>query len=203
VSSTAVTLSFSERSRKESELAKPFALAITVAWTVMFGRVVVEVAALNVELLKVFWMPMAASAVMGLIYCVYLYFSQRTDEEGEVEFSNPFELGPAVKFGLIYALILLISKAAQMYLPTAGVYLASIVAGLTDVDAITLSMAELSSTGDLGLSTAARAIVLAAMSNTVVKGGIVLSGGSPALRKALLPGFVAMLVAGIGVAFLF
>jgi uncharacterized membrane protein (DUF4010 family) len=202
VSSTAVTLSFSERSRKESELAKPFALAITVAWTVMFGRVVVEVAALNVELLKVFWMPMAASAAVGLIYCVYLYFSQRTDEEGEVKFSNPFELGPAVKFGLIYALILLISKAAQMYLPTAGVYLASIIAGLTDVDAITLSMAELSSTGGLGLSTAARAIVLAAMSNTVVKGGIVLSGGSPALRKALLPGFLAILIAGIGVAFI-
>jgi len=202
VSSTAVTLSFSERSQKESELAKPFALAITVAWTVMFSRVVVEVAALNVELLKVFWMPMAASAAVGLVYCAYLYFSQRTDEEGEVDFSNPFELGPAVKFGLIYAVILLISKAAQMYLPTAGVYLASVVAGLTDVDAITLSMAELSSTGGLDLGTAARAIVLAAMSNTVVKGGIVLSSGSSALRKALLPGFVAMLVFGTGAAFL-
>jgi uncharacterized membrane protein (DUF4010 family) len=153
-------------------------------------------------LLQVFWMPMAASAAVGLIYCVYLYFSQRTNEEGEVSFSNPFELGPAVRFGLIYAAILVISKAAQMYLPTAGIYLASIIAGLTDVDAITLSMAELSNAGSLDLSTAARAIVLAAMSNTIVKGGIVLSGGSPALRKALLPGFVAILVAGITVAFL-
>ncbi len=202
VSSTAVTLSFSERSQKETELARPFALAITMAWTVMFARVVVEVAALNVELLRVFWIPMAASAAVGLIYVVYLYFSQRTDEEGEVKFSNPFELGPAVKFGLIYAVILLISKAAQMYLPTAGVYLASIVAGLTDVDAITLSMAELSSTGGLDLSTASRAIVLAAMSNTVVKGGIVLTGGAPALRKALLPGFAAMLIVGVGATFL-
>ncbi|MBN1579266.1 MAG: MgtC/SapB family protein [Anaerolineae bacterium] len=202
VSSTAVTLSFSERSQKETALAKPFALAITVAWTVMFSRVVVEVAVLNTELLGIFWMPMAASAAVGLIYCGYLYFSQRTDEEGDVSFSNPFELGPAVKFGLIYAAILLISKAAQMYLPTAGVYLASIVAGLTDVDAITLSMAELSSTGGLDLTTAARAIVLAAMSNTVVKGGIVLSSGAPALRKALLPGLIAMLVAGVGVTFL-
>jgi uncharacterized membrane protein (DUF4010 family) len=119
-----------------------------------------------------------------------------------VRFSNPFELGPAVKFGLLYAAILMISKAAQMYLPTAGVYLASIVAGLTDVDAITLSMAELSSTGGLEQGIAARAIVLAAMSNTVVKGGIVLSSGSRALRKSMLPGFVAMLVSGIGVAFL-
>ena len=203
VSSTAVTLSFSERSQKETELAKPFALAITVAWTVMFARVVVVVAALNVALLRVFWMPMAASAAVGLGYSAYLYFTQRAgEEEGEMNFSNPFELGPAIKFGLIYAVILLVSKAAQMYLPTAGIYLASIVAGLTDVDAITLSMAELSNTGGMDLSTAARAIVLAAMSNTVVKGGIVLSSGSRALRRALLPGFVAMLVIGIGVAFL-
>ncbi|MEE8389525.1 MAG: MgtC/SapB family protein [Anaerolineae bacterium] len=202
VSSTAVTLSFSERSQKEIELAKPFALAIMVAWTVMFSRVVVVVAVLNIDLLKVFWMPMAASAAVGLAYGAYLYFSQRTDEEGGVDFSNPFELGPAVKFGLIYGAILLISKAAQMYLPAAGIYLASVVAGLTDVDAITLSMAELSSTGGLDMSTAARAIVLAAMSNTVVKGGIVMSSGSFALRKALLPGFVLMLVTGIGVSFL-
>jgi uncharacterized membrane protein (DUF4010 family) len=203
VSSTAVTLSFSQRSQRETELAKPFALAITVAWTVMFSRVVVEVAALNVALLRVLWLPMAASAVVGLAYCIYLYFSQRTDEEGGVDFSNPFELGPAVKFGLLYAVILLVSKAAQMYLGNTGVYLSSILSGLADVDAITLSMAELSrAAGGLTLSTAARAIVLAAMSNTAVKGGIVLTGGSPALRRALLPGFVLMLVTGIGVAFL-
>ena len=203
VSSTAVTLSFSQRSQDEPELAKPFALAIMVAWTVMFSRVLVEVAALNAALLSTLWLPVAASAAVGLAYCVYLYLSQRTDEKGDVDFSNPFELGPAIKFGLIYGLILLISKAAQMYLGSTGLYLSSIVAGLTDVDAITLSVAELSRAGGgLSLSTGARAIVLAAMSNTAVKGGIVLSSGSPALRKALWPGFVLMLVAGIGVAFL-
>jgi uncharacterized membrane protein (DUF4010 family) len=203
VSSTAVTLSFSQRSQEDSDLAKPFALAITVAWTMMFSRVLVEVAALNIRLLRVLWVPMAAAGVVGLAYCVYLYFSQRTDQEGDVALSNPFELGPAVKFGLIYAAILLFSKAAQTYLGDTGIYLSSVVAGLTDVDAITLSMAELSqATGSVGLSTAARAIVLAAMSNTVVKGGIVLTSGAPALRRALLPGFILILVTAISVAFL-
>ena len=96
-------------SRRDAELfgaqserdltGQPLALAITVAWTVMFSRVVVKVAAPNVDLLKILWMPMAASAAVGLVYCVYLHLAQRTDEEGEVSFSNPFELGPAVKFG--------------------------------------------------------------------------------------------------------
>ena len=203
VSSTAVTLSFSQRSQRETELARPFALAITVAWTVMFSRVLVEVAALNRALLRLLWLPVASAGAAGLAYCAYLYLSQRTDEEGEVAFSNPFELGPAVKFGLLYAFILLVSKAAQMYLGNTGVYLSSVVAGLADVDAITLSMAELSrAAGGLDLVTAKRAIVLAAMSNTVVKGGIVLTSGSPALRRALWPAFLLMLVTGIGVAFL-
>lgn len=202
-SSTAVTLSFAERSQREMELAKPFALAVTIAWTMMFPRVIVEVAALNPALLRLLWLPMAAAALVGLAYCVYLYLSQRTREEGDVVFSNPFELGPAVKFGLLYAVILLISKAAQTYLGNPGVYLSSILAGMADVDAVTLSMAELSrAAGGVDLITAERAIVLAAMSNTVVKGGIVLTSGSPALRRAILPGFVLMLVTGIGVAFL-
>jgi uncharacterized membrane protein (DUF4010 family) len=145
---------------------------------------------------------MAAAALVGLAYCVYLYLSQRTREEGDVVFSNPFELGPAVKFGLLYAVILLVSKAAQTYLGDPGVYLSSILAGMADVDAVTLSMAELSrAPGGVDLITAERAIVLAAMSNTVVKGGIVLTSGSPALRRAVLPGFLLMLVTGIGVAF--
>ncbi len=165
VSSTAVTLSFSQRSHKEAALSKPFALAITVSWTVMFLRVVVEVAVLNRKLLQILWLPLAIVAVVGLAYCVYLYFSQRVTEKGEVSFSNPFELGPAVQFGLLYALILVISQAAQQYLGDTGLYVSSIAAGLTDVDAITLSMAELSQSADgVSLDTAAQASVPAVMS---------------------------------------
>jgi uncharacterized membrane protein (DUF4010 family) len=202
VSSTAVTLSFSERSNREPQLAKPFALAITVAWTVMFGRILVEVGVINNLLLGEIWLPIVAAGVVGLLYCIYLYFSQRTTEKGDVEFSNPFDLKSAIKFGLLYGLVLLISRAAQMYLGNTGIYLSSIVSGTADVDAIALSMAELSKTGGLDLDTAANAVVLAAMSNTVVKGGIAIFGGSIALRKPLLPAIVLMLIAGLGLAFL-
>lgn len=202
-SSTAVTLSFARRSQEE-ELAKPFALAITVAWAVMFARVLVEVAALNAALLKELWPPMVAAGAVGLAYCAYLYFSQRPDQEGGVEVSNPFELGPAIKFGLIYGAILLVSKVAQVYLGDTGIYLSSAVSGAADVDAITLSMAELSqaSNGSVSQDTAARAIMLATMSNTVVKGGIVLWSGSPSLRRVILPGLLLILVIGTGTAFL-
>ncbi len=70
------------------------------------------------------------------------------------------------------------------------------------MDAITLSMAELSQSADgVSLDTAARAIVLAVMSNTVVKGGIVLASGGVILRRVLLPGLALMLITGIGMVF--
>jgi len=202
-SSTAVTLSFAERSHTDTDLDRPFGLAIIIAWTTMFPRVLVEVAALNAALLGRLVLPMVAAGLVGAAYAAYLYFSQRTETQEEVAFSNPFELAPALKFGLLYAVILLVSRAAQIYLGDPGIYISSIVGGLADADAITLSMAELSSgAGGLDQGTAARAIVLAAMSNTAAKGGIVLASGTKALRKALLPGFVMMLVVGLGTTFL-
>jgi uncharacterized membrane protein (DUF4010 family) len=202
VSSTAVTLSFSQRSQKESHLARPFTLAITVASTVMFIRVVFEAFVLNPVLARVLLIPMLAAGAVGLASCVYLWFAERTSEKGEVSVHNPFELGPAIKFGLLYAAILLVSKAAQVYLGDAGVYLSSIVAGLTDVDAITLSMSRLAGEATIPQVTAARAIVLAAMSNTAVKAGIVAAVGTNSLRRHVLPIFTLILITGVVVAFL-
>lgn len=202
-SSTAVTLSFSERSNREPDLSKPFVLAITLAWTVMFARVLIEVSVVNPALLGQVWLPITLAGLVGLLYGGYLFFSQRSAEKGDVKFSNPFDLMTAIKFGLLYALVLLISRAAQMYLGETGLYLSSIISGLADVDAITLSMAELSRTGVLGMDQAALAIVLATMSNTLVKGGIAIIAGSSALRKSIIPAVVMILVVGLVSAILF
>jgi len=203
VSSTAVTLSFSQRSKSRGPLAGAFAVAITVAWTTMFVRVVVEVAVVNRGLLEQVWVPMAAAAVAGLACAAVLLFRRSSSDEGEMDFSNPFELGPALRFGALYAVILLVSRVAQTQFGDGGVYVSSVLAGLTDVDAITLSMAELSRPGgEVEVEVASRAVTLAAMSNTVVKAGIVFSTGSPQLKKAVLPGFLLMLGAGLGASFL-
>jgi uncharacterized membrane protein (DUF4010 family) len=204
VSSTAVTLSFSERSQDHPHLARPFVQAIVLAWTVMFGRVIVEIAVLNQALLSLVWIPLAAAMAAGLAFCGLYYFAQRTTEESDVQLSNPFELSTAIKFGILYAVVLLVAKVAQYYFQDAGVYAASAVAGLTDVDAITLSMAELAGAqGGVALPTAAGAVVLAVISNTIVKGGIALSVGSKTLRRTLLPPFAVMLITAAVIAILF
>lgn len=202
-SSTAVTLSFTNKSKTDEEFSKPFAIAITVAWTVMFSRVIVEVAAVNLPLARQIFIPVLVPIGAGLAYCAYLFFRQKPDKETDVTFHNPFELGPAVTFGLVFVFILFLSKAAHVYLGDAGIYLSSIVAGLADVDAIALSVADLSR-GETGsaLQTAGRAVMLAAVSNTFFKGCLVLFMGAASLRRAILPGFCLMLVTGAAAAFM-
>jgi len=102
---------------------------------------------------------------------------------------------------VLYAVILVVSNWAQAYFGDAGVYLSSVVAGLADVDAITLSMARLHESGDLGAATATHAIVIAAAANTVLKGGIVALTGTRGLRRAVLLGLL-LIVGASGVALL-
>jgi uncharacterized membrane protein (DUF4010 family) len=196
-SSTATTLSFSERSHQNEQLGKPFALAVSLAWTVMFVRILVEVGAVYRPLLAVLWLPISAAGAAALAYGIFLYFGPRAMDDQDVRVTNPFELRPAFTFGLLYAVILVVARTAQLYLGETGLFLSSIVSGLADVDAITLSVAELSRTGELDQHVASQAIVLAAMSNTISKGAIVVITGSSTLRRAILPGVLLILATGL------
>jgi len=203
VSSTAITLSFTQRSRDHTSLAKPFALAITVAWTMMFARLLVEAAVLNGQLLSALWVPIGGAGGAGLVYCGYLLFFAREKGGGEeIELKAPFELGPALKFAVAYAAILVVSRGAQMLLGDPGVYVSAAISGIADVDAITLSLARMAGAGTVEIGIAAKAIVLAAMVNTSVKGGIVLILGAASLRKSILPAIALILAAGLSLVFL-
>jgi uncharacterized membrane protein (DUF4010 family) len=106
-----------------------------------------------------------------------------------------------VRFALFFAVILLIVAAVRKYLPPSSVYFVAGIAGLTDVDAITLSMARMAQEGG-GEELAARAITIAAVSNTLIKGGMVVGLGSRDLAKRVGPAALIILVAGLVAAFM-
>lgn len=89
-----------------------------------------------------------------------------------------------------------------MLLGNAGVYFSTALSGIADVDAITLSLARMAGAGTVEVGTAAKAIVLAAMVNTTVKGGIVLALDAVSLRKSILPAIALILAVGLSLAFL-
>jgi len=192
VSSTAVTLGFSQRSRREPELAAPLALGILLAWTTMFFRLLLAVAVVNLALAARLLPAMGLLGLLSLLACAWLW--RRRGAGGRTSVrpgSNPFELGQAVKFGLLFGVVSLVARAAQSAFGTSGLYAAGFLAGLTDVDAISLSMADLARSDPASSVVAARTVLLAALSNTLVKCGLAVGLGAPALRRTLLgPGLL-------------
>lgn len=208
VSSTAVTLGFSRRSQNEPQLAGLFSIAIIAASMIMFARVLVVVGAVNLSLLPAVAVPAGAGLAAGLIGIAYIWFryGRRTvpalADSDYTKGANPLELGPAIKFGLLFGVVLFVAAAAQKYFGDVGLYVSSILAGLTDVDAITLSLCQLA--GDtIDYSVAARGIIMAVAANTIVKAGMVATLAAGALRRQTIPVFSFMLVVTLIAAFAF
>ena len=203
VSSTAVTLSFAQRSRTEPSLAPVLALAILLAWTVMFFRVVVEVGVVNLSLAKDLALGMVLMGAVSLGISFFLWRRGRSKEKAEVETGhNPFELGEAIKFGGLFAVVIFIASAAQTYFGNTGLYLAGALAGLTDVDAIALSMANLALQDPGNSGPAARTVVIAVISNTMVKCGMAIWLGAPSMRRTMIPITGALAASGVAAALL-
>lgn len=199
VSSTAVTLAASARAKQTPDLAGLAALAVIVASTIMFVRILVTVFIVERALFTPLLPPLAAMAVVGLAICAFFYVRQQKDTSTgtTVELTNPFELSSAVKFAVFFVVILVVSRWATETFGESGTYVTGALAGLTDVDAITLSMANLVKSGTLDVKVAERTIVLAACSNTLVKGGMsmVLAGG--AFGRRVLAAFGLVLATGL------
>jgi uncharacterized membrane protein (DUF4010 family) len=197
VSSTAVTLGFSQRSRQHPAQAEALALGILVAWTVMFVRVPILIALVAPALAAGLVPGMAVLAAPGLALCAVLWQRQRAAAKASVSAGqNPFELGQAIRFGALFGVVTFAAKAAEVYLGSSGLYLAGALGGLTDVDAIARSMANLAGADGTSLPVAARTVVIAVVANTLLKGGLAAGLGAPPLRRVMLPATVAILAAG-------
>lgn len=204
VSSTAVTLSFAKRSKDKGAPQDALAAGILLAWVVMVARILVLVAAVHSPMLRDVALPIGIIGVLTLAAAVF-YLRRTVGKEKHqadgVPLRNPFSLTSAMRFALFFAAILLLVALVQRYMPPQGLYLVAGLAGLTDVDAITLSMARLARDGG-GLGIAAGAVAIAAVTNTVVKAGLVVALGSRDLARRIVPAALVILVAGLVSAFL-
>ena len=197
ISSMAVTLGFSQRSRQPGEDARTLARGLLIAWTVMFFRVIIMSWVINAALGLRLAISLGLLCIVSLGACYWLWHGRQPERVKVEAGHNPFELDQAIKFGLLFGVVVFIAKAAQVYLGEAGLYLAAGVAGLTDVDAITLAMADLTKLDESNINISARAIVIAVIANTLVKSSMAASLGSPELRRVTLPISGGLFVAGI------
>jgi uncharacterized membrane protein (DUF4010 family) len=169
----------------------------------MFARVITEVLVVNRALITSVLTPFGAMEVVAGVFA-WLYLRRNATAQSDaasvghkVGVKNPFSLTAAAKFAAFFAAVLLMVKVVQQNLPAESMYVVAALAGLTDVDAIALSMAESAKTSDASL--AVNAIIVAALTNTLVKCGMVMTLGAPALKAPVVVATAAILAAGVGV----
>ncbi len=210
VSSTATTLAFSRQSRDldSAEAAKTLVSGTLLAWAVMFVRILVVSFAVVPPLLPRLAPSMLAMALTTIAIAAALHWRDRVatrkkaEPSADLAITTPFSLTQAAKFGVLYAAILLIVKiVSDVWAGGAGLLIVAAVAGSTDVDAITLSMSQYARDGGAA-SVAASAMVIAAISNTVVKGAMAMAIGSAEYRRRLVVAMAIICVVGIAAAIL-
>jgi uncharacterized membrane protein (DUF4010 family) len=179
-SSTATTLALA---RTADRLAPgPLAMALLAAWTVMGGRVLVEVGLTDPSLLpRVAW-PIGGLA-LGFVIAAFVFgFGvDRRNDGATVPLTNPFSLLSAARFAALFGLVQLTAAILRDLAGHNALYAVAAIAGTTDVDAITLTLAGLSGRDPEQATLAVRGITIAVVTNTVVKAGLVAALGSRAV----------------------
>jgi uncharacterized membrane protein (DUF4010 family) len=178
ISSTATTVSTARLVAARPETSAVAATIIMFASAVVFARLVLELAVAAPLQFRGMAGPVGVmfGVFAALAVGVWLWGRKRHAELPEQE--NPANMKSALVFGLLYAFVLLAVAAAKDRFGTSGLYTVAAISGLTDVDAITLSTAQLVNTDALDVTTGWRVVLVAAASNLVFKAGMVAALGN-------------------------
>ncbi len=199
VSSTATTISYAKRTRAEAAHGRMAALVIVIASSVSFVRVLIEIFLVAPQQFIILAPPILVMMSVGVLVAVVTWLRVQREPVEPPAPKNPTQWRSAVVFAVLYAGVLMALAAAKAYLGGQGLYGIAIVSGLTDMDAITLSisrMVRLGANGGLATSDAWRLIVVASLGNLVFKWLMAAAAGGPALRRHLALLFAAPFAAG-------
>jgi uncharacterized membrane protein (DUF4010 family) len=202
ISSTATTVSFSRRSAQFPEASGIATLIIMVASTVVFLRVLIIIGTVEPRLMVQAGGPIGTMLVLMATLALIFWRTSKRESAELPEQGNPSELRTALIFAALYALILLAVAAAKARFGAKGLYVVSILSGLTDMDAITLSISEMVQRKEVSPGIGWRLVMTAALSNLIFKTGVVAFLGSRRLLARVCILFGISLAAGGALIFL-
>lgn len=194
ISSTNVTFTFARLSRRESALSRPLAVGTIGACTVLFPRVFVATCVLNLTVAWALLPYLAVPFAMGVIALV-LWWRGRADVPAPVAPpSNPLQIRPALEMAALFQIVLFAVDGARRFFGESGLLLSGAVLGLTDVDALTISMSRTPAAG-IAPAVAAEAIAIGILANCLLKLGLAVTYGTPPFRRLAGTALAAMAVA--------
>ncbi len=195
-SSTAIAFSFARFGKDSPKLGRYLAAGAAAASTIMFLRMLV-IASVVSPALALALAPIVAIIVVAAGAGVAVLWRDSRAAAGETPtLETSFHLGVPLRFGLFLVAVMVFADAATAWFGARGLYLVAGFAGLTDVDAITLSVASDVNTG-LAVHVAVTAALIAAGVNTVIKGLIVAVIGGRSMGRLIALPMGLMIVAGV------
>ncbi len=215
VSSTAVSLTFSRRSRTEPALAIPLALGVVAACTVLVPRLLVISSMLRPAVAAAAVPVLLLPFLVGVSLIAAVMWKERETRVPESPDTpggtmgataapraphasayeqNPLALASSLQMAAAFQVVLFAIAWVQQAVGTTGVLLSATLLGLTDVDALTVSMTRYGA-DPANVRVAAAAIGIGVLSNTMLKLTLVLTMGGPHFRARAATGLLALAAA--------
>jgi uncharacterized membrane protein (DUF4010 family) len=196
-SSTLIAWVFSAKSRERKELAGPYGSGIVLASSIMFIRVFVWAAIFAFPVALQLIAPLSLMLLASLIPTWQVLRNHKTVNAPPLAPGNPLDVKNALFFVILYIVITLSMSASRQWLSQTMTYISGAVAGIADIDAITISTAKWAGAAEGQSREAAIIIVLAVMSNSLFKWLVSVFNGTPGLRKPVGLGFGLVMLVGI------
>jgi uncharacterized membrane protein (DUF4010 family) len=198
-STTAYTTGISQAVADAPESAVPAARYAIIANSILFPRMLLLIAVVSPKLAIAASPAFAAMMIAGLAAAMVLASAKATKKRSGVAdstFHNPFSIRPALQFGVVFTLVLLITRVAKHYAGYGGQMVVSAISGLVDVDAISLTLAGFVQAGTSPARDAVIGLTLAAGVNAIFKSAVARTSHQPAFYLRLMAGFVIMFAVG-------
>jgi len=195
VSSTSVTLTFARLSKSQPQQGAPLATGVVAACTIMFLRIAVAVAILDASVLPTLARYLAAPFVAGIVALVVAWRSLRASREEPPSVTNPLQLRNAIELALLFQVVLYVVFYVRGWVGDNGLLVSGFIVGLTDVDALTMSMTRSVASGT-AIEAASRAIVMGVIANSIMKAVIAFGIGKGRFAWQAGSALVAMAAAG-------
>ena len=190
-SSTALTLNLAGRSRENEAYASDFTLGIVLSWAVMYVRLYLICIFLSSSLARPLLLPLLLPVVPALGYALFIKVKEfRNHQQKSADFTNPFKLLPAIKFGVVFTCVMFVANAARVYLGSGALLACSFLGGAAEMDAVAFSVIDMNLKSGLAVRELVLALLFASFANTLTKGILVCVLGSKSMRRPIIPAVV-------------
>jgi uncharacterized membrane protein (DUF4010 family) len=194
VSSTNVTFTFARTSRTDLASARALAFGAVAANAMLYPRVLVATAILNATVVPALAPYLVPPALVAALVAALGLRRGAAAAASDVSLRNPLQLGVALQMGALFQVVLMAVFLAGQVWGQSGVFTSAAVLGLTDVDALTVSMAT-SVAKTVSPAVAATAIAIGVLTNTALKLGLAVLLGGASFRTIAGSALALMLVA--------